>query len=867
MRRLKKYLCLTILMFVSVAVMAQESKVTVMGNNITVKQAFEQIEAQSKFSIACNITLFNAERKITINMKNKPLKEVLTTILKRSGFTYKMNENHIIIIPETETPKPAKGTKIEKTTQTVRGIVRDANSGEPLPYINVLISNTTNGAITDSLGNFRISNVPIGRYDLLISSVGYEPLIICEQLLTSAKEGYNEILLQEKVLSLGEVIVTPTVNNQQPINTMAITGGRMISMEESKRFANGFDDPARLATAFAGVAGEVGTNAIAIRGNSPQYTKWKLEGIEIPNPSHFSDFTTVGGGFLSALNTNIITNSDFYNGAFPSEYDNSLSGVFDMRMRIGNNQKYEHSFQVGLMGMEFASEGPISKSIGSSYIFNIRASNTSLVTSGETNLSYQDLTFKLNFPTKNCGVFSIWGLGILDRNKVSAEKDSTKWETMMDRRNSKDNLEKLMGGLSHKYIINSSTSINSSLAATYSSDHLLADQIGSDSKLIRVGDVINKNWNFSLSSYINKRFNSRHVNRTGIRFTNLNYDLDYKISPSFGLDVPAEQVSKGNGSTATWSAYTTSLFTFNKYLSATIGLNMNNFLLTKEWSLEPRTALKWSPNGFHSLAIAYGLHTQKEKLNYYFVERKINDKIYTNQDLKLSKAHHVNFSYNWRISTDMVLKIEPYYQYLFNIPVEDKSTFSIINHQEYYLDRLLKNNGTGKNYGIDITLERYMKDGFYYMLSGSIFKSKYKGGDDVWRSTKYDRGYIFNIVTGKEWQIGKNNQNTFGVNARLFSHGGDHYTPVDENKSHDEKEIVLDEAKAYSEQYKPVVNGDISLNLRINKKKSSHEFSFKVLNIGMDTGMYFYEYHENNLKIKNKKGIGIVPNFSYKISF
>ena len=250
--------------------------------------------------------------------------------------------------------------------------------------------------------------------------------------------------MDENVQDLAEVLVKPEIKKDRTVNPMAITGGRMISIEEASRFANGFDDPARLSSAFAGVAGDVGTNAVAIRGNAPQFTQWRLEGIEIPNPTHFADLSGLGGGFLSGLSTQVIGNSDFYNGAFPAEYSNALSGVFDMHLRNGNNQKYEHAFQVGLMGIDLASEGPINKKRGSSYLINYRFSTTSLASGNDINLKYQDLAFKLNFPTRKAGTFSIWGLGLIDRNKAEV-LDRSEWETMGDRSSGSNKLDKLAG--------------------------------------------------------------------------------------------------------------------------------------------------------------------------------------------------------------------------------------------------------------------------------------------------------------------------------------------------------------------------------------------------------------------------------------
>lgn len=322
------------------------------------------------------------------------------------------------------------------------------------------------GSTTDSLGRFRIDHVPVGRCNIQTSYVGYNANIFNEIPVTSSKEVYMEIPLDENVHSLAEVVIQPEIKKDKPLNAMAITGGHMISMEEAGRFANGFDDPARLSSAFAGVAGDVGTNAVAIRGNSPQFTQWRLEGVEIPNPTHFADLTGLGGGFLSALSTQVIGNSDFYNGAFPAEYSNALSGIFDMQIRNGNNQKYEHTFQLGILGIDLASEGPISRKNGSSYILNYRFSTTSLATGNDMNLKYQDLSFKLNFPTRKAGTFSIWGIGLIDRYKPEI-LDRDEWETQSDRQSGNTTFDKAAGGITHKYLINADTYIRSSLAATY----------------------------------------------------------------------------------------------------------------------------------------------------------------------------------------------------------------------------------------------------------------------------------------------------------------------------------------------------------------------------------------------------------------
>lgn len=860
---LPKAVWLIAFLFISIHTSAQKAEIQFSKRDLTVEQALQQIENQTIYTVAYSKTQLDVKRSVKLETRKIGVKEALEMVLKGTGLTYQVQGNHLIISTTDGGVQPSG----KKPTQTVRGVIIDSQTKVPIEFASVqIVELPTLGSVTDSLGRFRLSNIPVGRYTIQTSLMGYRTQLITELSVTSSKEVYLVISVDEDIHRLNEVVIQPEISKDRLVNPMAITGGRMISMEEASRFANGFDDPARLSAAFAGVAGDIGTNAIAIRGNSPQFTQWRLEGIEIPNPTHFADLAGLGGGFLSALSTQVIGNSDFYNGAFPAEYSNALSGVFDMHMRNGNNQRYEHTFQFGLLGIDLASEGPISKKQGSSYLVNYRFSTTSLASGNDINLKYQDLAFKLNFPTQRSGTFSIWGLGLLDRNKTKPLERS-EWVTIGDRQFGTNQLDKAAAGVAHQYLINDQTYIRSSLAATYAQDHTMVNQETETGGRVSVGDIQNSKWDLLFNAYLNKKFSSNHVNRTGITVTGLMYDLDYKISPYFGLDIPMEQIAKGNGQSLVLSAYSTSMIDLNRNLTASLGVNAQYFTLNKNWSIEPRVALKWRMQPRHALSFAYGLHSRREKLDYYFVEKEVNGQTESNRYLDFSRAHHFGITYDWNINQGLHFKVEPYYQYLFDIPVEANSSFSIINYQEVYLDRILKNKGRGVNYGIDLTLEQYMKNGFYYMLTGSLFKSRYKGSDHIWRNTRMDKSYLMNIVAGKEWMVGKRKQHVFSVNGRIFFQGGGCYTPVDEDRSLDEHDIVFDESKAFSKRFKPSVNGDLAIGYRINKKKISHEFSLKVLNVGVRTGMHFYQYNEKIHRIESKDGNGCIPNISYKIYF
>ncbi len=764
-----------------------------------------------------------------------------------------------------------------QTGKPLRGTVTDAASGETLPAVTLTVRNpnVSKVVISDLEGNFTFENLPVGRYDIQASFIGYEPAIAKEIVVSAGKEVFITLSMKENINELSEVVVTPKINKQEPVNTIAAGSARMLSVEEASRYAGGFDDPARLVTSFAGVAGNVSSNGIAIRGNSPQFLQWRLEGVEIPNPTHFPDITGVGGGILTALSAQVLDNSDFLTGAFPAEYGNALSGVFDMRMRNGNRWEREHTFQLGTLGIDVSSEGPFKKGGKASYLFNYRYATMALANDlfpgllgDAAGMRYQDLSFKLNFPTQKAGTFSVWGIGVIDRFREEAETDTAKWETAVDQNDAKFNQSMAATGIGHKYFIDNNTYIKSALAGTYTKNELYVDLFDPDKNPTRINNMEGSNWNVSFNTYLNKKFGPAHTNRTGINITRLAYDLDYNISPSFpNARLPMENFAKSTGNSWLYSAFTNSALRLNNQLTVNLGLNAQYFLLNKHYTVEPRAGIKWQMKPEHAIGFAYGKHSRHEKLDYYFVTTPDNAGQLPNKKLNFAKAHHLVLSYDWSVNENTHLKIEPYFQYLYDVPVARDSSFSIINHQDWYLNTPLINEGKGKNYGIDLTLERYLADGYYYLFTASVFESRYKGGDDVWRNTRLNRNFLFNALGGKEWKIGKKGQNILNANVRFSFQGGDRYSPINEAASEREQDAVYDTSKAYEKQLKPAFTSNFTISYKMNKTGFAHEFALKIINATgyKEFGGHFYNYRKK--KVEEYRSSVVMPGISYKIEF
>ena len=759
-----------------------------------------------------------------------------------------------------------------QTTQTVRGQVCDVASGEPMIGVTITVENgTTMATVSDVDGNFVINNVPVGRHSVRASYIGYEPVLLKEQLVSSGKELVLSLKMRESISELGEVVVKPRVNKQLPLNEMAQVGARMFSVEEATRYAGGMADPARTASMFAGVATGGATNGISIHGNSPQMLQWRVEGVEVPNPNHFAEITEAGGGVFTSLNGTVLANSDFLTGAMPAEYGNALSGAFDMKMRVGNNTKYEHAIQVGTLGVDFASEGPLGKNTKASYLVNYRysfleiAKKLHAINMEKETLDYQDLSFKLNMPTTKAGTFAVWFTGLIDHYENEVP-DVSEWETLWDMNDSWSRQSNCAVGLTHTYRFKSGGTLHSSVAFTGAYRKLGVNNYDEQMAKTPGMDGRNADWNVIISAQHQQKLSSRYTMQNGFEHRHLAFNtwLDW-IHEVGG---PLYRVYESNGYTGLTRLYSSHKLALSNRLSTVAGVNVMWFNLNNQWLVEPRVSVQYKTSLSSTLSLAYALNSRKESTDTYFV---MMDGKNPNEDLGLTCSHHISASFAQRLGENAMLKVEPYWQWLFDVPVEEGTTYSIINHRSFFQDRALVNEGAGCNFGIDLTLERYLKDGFYGMLTATLFKSEYRDAQGEWHHSRHDRGYITNILGGKEWMVGKSRKNVLGVNGRLTLMGGDRYTPIPEGitfedvaKRADKSIPEADGVDPYSAQMGMNVGYAFSVKYTINKKHTSHHFIMEYLQMRTFQGQTFdLSTHE----IVDKYTSLTFPNIAYRVEF
>jgi hypothetical protein len=743
------------------------------------------------------------------------------------------------------------------------GTVSDESSS---PLRGVLVEITTSAGKTecfsDSLGNFCSDSIEVGRVNVRIELEQYTALYFNEIEIKTGNSAPLQITLQEKVTTAKEVVLKgKSESKDKPNNSMALIGARRLSMEEASRYAGGFDDPARLASSFGGVAGGIGNNGIAVRGNKPGSFQWRMEGMEIPNPNHFADVVSFGAGGLSALSAQLISSADFYTGGFPAEYGNALSGIMDIKIRNGNALNRKYGFKIGAIGTEFSTEGPFKKGNKSTYNVHYRYSTLSLISfllpPEAGGIKYQDMSMKLYFPTK-AGKFSLWYLGALDKSGQQAEYDSLLWKYDYLREAAVSRQGFSVAGLSHRVSISKGFNWNSTGMWTTNIIKHDVQRLNDQLQLNDYQKIHTTTGRFSFHTGIDKKFGSKHLNKTGIFYSILYYGNQLLIHQNALWDTIANK----SGQSGFLQLYSQSRISIGERLLFVAGIHSSYIGLTHQQTLEPRFSASYQLNEKQRLAISYGNHSQLERIQIYAIQNSEGELV--NKNLKLSRAHHESIAYELQLTEKLRWKMEVYAQQLYNIPVVDSSSFSMINMTgDWFFQNSLVNKGEGRNIGFDLTLERFMGNGFYYLITGSLFDSRYKGGDGIWRETRYNRNWIANVLLGKEWNVGTKKNKLASINIRFTYQGGEKITPV-LNTNETLNEI---DNQAFSQRLpnQPLLH--VTANFRINKSRHASIWSLQLLNALSTPEIYGYVYNRTTDQIDYRKDVLLIPNISYKVEF
>jgi hypothetical protein len=772
---------------------------------------------------------------------------------------------------------------------TIKGKLIDKQSELPLmgASVELLGSEAPKGVITDFDGYFTLTDVPIGRQTIRISYIGYETSTIPDIEVSTGKDVNITAVLTESYGSLDEIVLTTSTNKIKSLNKFSAVSARQFGVKEVARYAGGRGDVARLASNFAGVASpDDSRNDIVVRGNSPTGLLWRVEGIPIPSPNHFSALGTTGSP-VSALNPNLLKNSDFITSAFPAEYGNAIGGVFDLGFRSGNKDEYEYSLQMGAFtGLEATAEGPLNRKNNGSFLVAARYSLIGLIGGAGTSdtPNYSDISFNINLGKSKLGTFSLFG--IMGTSSIDLIGEDFDEDDLFSAEDENSYVSSNIGvlGATHLLSIGEESYLKTVIAGASNSSDFAEDRIinldTNTERLLRFAENNNSETRLTFSTLFNTKVNNKFTLRTGLLLENFSADLDRKQRDeqedlNGDGDPDLVTIRSIDGSYMVFQPYVQTKYRLTENLTLNSGIHTMYSDLNKQFVVEPRASMSYRIHPKHTINIGYGLHHQNIATPLLFLNEEVNGIITNpNENLDFVRSQHYVLGYDVKIAPSWRAKIETYYQKIDNAAIDrSPSSYSSLTEGADFTfssdNTDLVSSGTGENIGLELTLEKSFSKGYHALITSSLFESTYKGSDGVQRSTPFDNGYIVNFLAGKEFKFGANKKNVFSVDARFVTSGGNRFTPVNLIASQDAGYEILQDDLAFSAQYEDYLRLDLKFGVTFNsnKKKTSHKFYIDFQNLTDRDNVFVRRYNRGTSSVEQINQIGFFPDFGYRFQF
>lgn len=751
------------------------------------------------------------------------------------------------------------------SAQTLRGTVRDAGSGEVLVAANLRLIAAMDSlpltARTDTTGQYVFQNLRLGYYTLEVWHSGYSPMKFREIYIAGGKETVLDIAYDRDFdLPLLSITGAAARRPPQPLSEIPLT------REQTLRFPATFFDPARLAMTYPGVMNnDDQANGLSIRGNSPAFVRWRLEGVDVVNPNHLTNAGTISdrpmaaaGGVLM-FSAQLLDNSSLLTGSFPAGYGDALGGIMDINLRRGNSRQHEFTAQAGLIGLDFAAEGPLLQKGKNSYLVNYRYSTVGLlgqmgISFGDEEIDFQDLSFKLNFQGKNGGEWSLFGLGGLSNNVFEHKTDSVAIEAFKDFFDIDYQSKTGIIGLSNWSPLGKKGWVKFTIAASGQTNERSSVSEADEYKQYGSNDELEES-KVSGTATLSQRLSAQIRLMAGSMLTRQYFRGESVVNLSPQEIARHEFFVAQPWANILWNSK-------NEKTAVRLGLHSLIFPYKDRISAEPRLTVMQTLAPNHRLALSAGQYSQVAPL--WLLK----------DELDIMRAWHAGLNYSWAINSGWIFRTELFWQRQTDSGVDENtaSTFSLLNENDYriYLQKELIYNGLGENKGVEISVERYLSGGWFVLANATLFKSDYRGSDRVWRPARWDARHVFNFTGGREWQRDKRpgHVRAFGVNGRLGWSGGLRAMPVDATASAAAGATVFDDNDGFSINQKDYFR----LDLRVYWKRSFSDrrnstFAMDFQNATMQENVAYQYFDPFTKKVETKYQLGLIPNISWRLEF
>ncbi len=751
----------------------------------------------------------------------------------------------------------SRGTLEEPSSNgvgSIKGKIVDAATMKALPGVNIIVLGSGRGVAADIEGAFTLHDIPVGIHRIKFQHIGYEAVVRSDISVRPGRITFLEVALNETIIETGEVVVTANYFTSQADRPVSVIS---LKNEEIRRAPGSAGDVSRVLTVLPSV-GQVSDNAndLVVRGGSPIENGFYVDGMQVPNINHFP-VQGSSGGAIGILNVDFIDDVTFYSGGFPAVYGDRLSSITNITFREGNREVMEGQLDLGMAGVGGVLEGPLPSGKGSWFISG-RHSYLDMISSfidvGGTLPRYGDVQGKVvvDLDERNrLSLLNIFGASISGFSREEAVDEGVNyygpynaWQNTVG-----INWRLLRGSGGY-----STTSLSYSFSRYDNAFNLTTtgeQRSGSDSY---EGGLRFRNVNYF-------RFGKRVSLEAGMDASLERYRYDYfvrehtdhlgQLNP--GLDINREVREWKSGLFALVSLQLLERLTF------TAGLRGDYFSYNEEAAISPRLSFLYQLTDRLALRAAAGMFRQQLPM-YLLTQYE------SNRELPTTVARHIIVGVDYMLTADTKLTLEGYGKEYLDFPLTpaDPSRFVVDDGRfnAFWSNYpSLRPSGQARAYGAELLLQKKLARDLYGIFSASLYRTRYRDLDGIWRDRDFDNRYLVSIAGGykpsRNWE--------FSVRWSLA--GGAPYTPFDKDASTAAGTGILDGSRIQGERYDAYHKLDIRIDRRFYFRSSNIALYLSVWNVYNRQNVSYYYWNEMENRADTEYQFSLLPMLGVEYEF